>query len=92
MPDLVQEVDGSPGIMEIRWTWLPFCLAMDTDLIRHLDATLSAEFQDGEINESKITQRAIEVCCEFRPHFKNLRQALEAIAEVEWSETCENNP
>ena len=86
MPELVQPNAEDPGILEIKWTWLPFNLAIDNTLMKELDQRLHQEFKGTIPNFDVLSERVIDHCCELKPHFKGLRPALEAIRKVKWDE------
>jgi hypothetical protein len=54
---LVHPIKDKPGAWEVAWTWLPFFLAADRDLIRAVDKTMAEEFAGKAPAEEAMDQR-----------------------------------
>jgi hypothetical protein len=77
-------------VFEVAWTWVPFFIADDRELIKSADTELRELFSGKEFlatsqSEDELMLRmheaVIDMVCEKYP-MKGLRQYLEAICEV----------
>lgn len=75
-----------PETWEVRWQWMPFFIAADTDLIKAVDESLTTTFVNrdaGDINlQWEMHQAVITLVVEKHP-IPGLRSYLEAISSVE---------
>lgn len=39
------------GRLEVKWTWMPYFLASDTELIRSVDGSLTEKFKGKELTQ-----------------------------------------
>jgi len=85
---LVHEKKGRPGVFEVAWTWMPFFLADDRELIKSVDAELKELFGGQEMNAHdadalmlRMHEVVIDIVCRKYP-IKGLLRYLEAICEV----------
>ncbi len=86
VPDLVQPTFDDASILEVKWTWLPFFLAMDAELVKNMDRKLSEEFSGQEPDLVLLNARVIDMCCEAHPTLEGLREALELLTRVSWND------
>ena len=78
-----------PGVWEVAWTWLPFFLAADHDLVKSVDKSLNDEFfgsksevpEDILALESKMHEKVISLIIKKYP-IPGLDQYIRAIGEV----------
>lgn len=95
MPSLVarkktkQSEQGSPRVSyEVRTVYLPFFLAANQDLLRHVDKRLKERFQGRRIMEGSTeieresTSVVIDAILEKNP-VKGLREVLEALEKMQ---------
>jgi hypothetical protein len=76
------------GKWEVKWTWLPYFLAADIELIKHVDKVMTQEYSGAEVEENQDLQllnmhnRVVELITEKYP-IPGLINYLYAIAHVE---------
>lgn len=81
---LVAETDG---VVEIRWTWLPFWLAMNPELVAALERDLRAHIRVGEpLTDALLDSwhdRVVAAIEKKFPNFTGLSAFLNALKEVQ---------
>jgi len=82
---LVHEVKDKPGVFEVKWTWLPYFLAADAELVRAVDEKLNESFSGAPPSEElmdEIHGTVIDVIMDKYP-IPGLSWYLSAIKEVQ---------
>jgi hypothetical protein len=86
---LVHEIKGRQGKWEVAWTWLPYFLASDRDLIRKVDKEMTKEVRTAirlDLPEEDLLVRmhnkVIDLVVGAYP-ITGLRSYLEGLSEVE---------
>ncbi len=86
---LVQEIKGRVGKWEIAWTWMPYFLASDRDLIRKVDKEMTKELRTAlrlDLPEEDLLRRmhnkVIDMVVAAYP-LPGLREYLEGLEKVE---------
>jgi hypothetical protein len=76
------------GRWEVAWTWMPFFLAADTNLIKHVDSILTEEYKgsipngdDDQVLFKQMHDRVLSLITEKYP-MPGLHKYLSAIKEV----------
>lgn len=81
MPWMVHERKGNPGKWEVAWTWMPYFLASDRDLIKHVDERMTEALSDGPMSVPEMHQKVLELILQKRPML-GLKHYLEAVIHV----------
>lgn len=86
---LVHEIKGRRGKWEVAWTWMPYFLASDRDLIRKVDKEMTKEVRTAlrlDLPEDDLLLRmhnkVIDLVVAAYP-VQGLRLYLEGLREVE---------
>lgn len=86
---LVHEIKGRPGKWEVAWTWVPYFLASDRDLIRRVDKEMTKEVRTAvrlDLPEEDLLLRmhnkVIDIVVGAYP-IPGLRLYLEGLREVD---------
>jgi hypothetical protein len=86
---LVHERKDRPGKWEVAWTWLPYFLASDRDLIRKVDKAMTKEIRTAyrlglqdEFLLLRLHNRVLDLVTEVYP-IPGLRQYLSALEKVD---------
>jgi hypothetical protein len=86
---LVQEIKGRTGKWEVAWTWLPYFLASDRDLIRKVDKEMTKELRTAirlDLPEEELMLRmhnkVLDLVVATYP-LPGLREYLEGLEKVE---------
>jgi len=86
---LVHEVKDRPGKWEVAWTWMPFFLASDGELIKRVDKSMTKALRGaarmkttGEELHRLLHSKVLDLVAEAYP-LQGLRQYLEGIEGVE---------
>lgn len=58
---LVHEKKDSPGNLEVAWTWFPYFIAADTQLIRDVDKMLTGKYRARELSEELLHSMGVDV-------------------------------
>jgi len=78
---LVHERKGSPGKWEVAWTWLPYFLASDKDLIKYVDEEMTKELSERQPSVRWMHWKVIDLILQKRPML-GLKSYLEAVSGV----------
>lgn len=85
---LVHRIKDRPGKWEVAWTWLPYFLASDRDLIRRVDKAMTKVVRevsrlglDEEELLFRMHNKVLDLVVEAYPH-PGLRQYLEGVEGV----------
>jgi hypothetical protein len=85
MPSLVEKTEDGRrgGIWEVKWTWMPAFLAMDTNLVKAVDEKLNQLFAGGDPPIPGVLDRAVikEICRRYP--MTGLGEALQALVAVD---------
>lgn len=89
---LVHQRKQGHGKWEVAWTWMPYFLAADTELIKHVDQGLTKEFkgttfdtETPEVTESivqRMHEKVLDLIEEKYP-MPGLRHYLSTISHVQ---------
>ena len=86
---LVQEIKGRVGKWEIAWTWMPYFLASDRDLIKRVDKEMTKELRTAlrlDLPEEDLLRRmhnkVLDLVVAAYP-LPGLREYLEGLEKVE---------
>lgn len=86
---VVHEKRKKPGKLEVAWTWFPFFIAADSDLIESVDTRMTEMFSGQDLRchdvgalMLRMHNEVLDMVCA-RYQFKGLRKYLEAICEVD---------
>lgn len=85
---LVHEIKDRVGKWEVAWTWMPYFLASDRDLIRRVDKEMTKELRTAarlDLSEEDFLRRmhnkVLDLVVEAYP-VPGLRRYLEGLEEV----------
>lgn len=70
------------GVLEVRWSWLPFWIAMNPAVITSLDRFVQARIAAGVTDIPTLHADVISNLAEQFPGITGLARALDAIREV----------
>lgn len=86
---LVHESKGHSGKWEVAWTWMPYFLASDGELIRRVDKAMTKALRDAarmEVNGEELTlllhSKVLDLVVDAYP-LQGLRQYLKGVEGVE---------
>jgi hypothetical protein len=86
---LIHEKKQGHGKWEVAWTWLPYFLASDKSLVKHVDEGLNHSFkgtpvevEGGSTMLEQMSREVIRLILEKYP-MKGLREYLEATIGLE---------
>ena len=88
MPSLVEKTGEGKrgGIWEVKWTWMPAFLAMDTSLVTAVDQHLNELFAGEEPPDQEVLEQAVvDLVCE-KYTMDGLKEVLVAIRKVDPTE------
>jgi len=95
---LVQEKKVGHGRWEVAWTWLPFFLASDSSLHKHVGQKMTEEFKGQAVEEDqaqknalllRMHNRVLDLILE-RYSIPGLRQYLESVIHLRADEEITN--
>ena len=81
MPWLVHERKGSPGKWEVAWTWMPYFLASDKELIKYVDEKMTEELSKAQLSVPEMHKKVLELILQ-RHSMLGLKHYLEAVIHV----------
>lgn len=58
---LVHEKKASPGCLEVAWTWFPYFIAADTQLIKYVDMLLTSKYRAKELTDENLDAMGVDV-------------------------------
>jgi hypothetical protein len=58
---LVYEKKGSPGSLEVAWTWFPYFIAADAQLIKDVDKMLTSKYRARELTDENLYAMGVDV-------------------------------
>lgn len=77
----------SDGVVEVRWTWLPFWLAMNPEFVAKLERELRARVVVGEPLTPELLDSwhatVVDTIEKSFPNFTGLRAFFDALKEVQ---------
>lgn len=81
---LVFERKDKPGTMEVAWTWMPFFIAADNELIKDVDRKMSEMFKGStpEKNTLKVMHAWVIRIVTDKYRIPGLKEYLYAIEKV----------
>jgi len=83
---LVHPKKDTEGKWEVAWMWLPHFLAIDSEMVKHVDQEMTARFKGADMSDIsmglKMNQAVIEIIQDKCQGIKNLDYYLGAITGV----------
>jgi len=75
-----------PGRLEIRYTWLPTWMGINSSFLARLDAQIGKAFIGRPMNEATLAEAheaVVDVICTSFPQIQGLRDYIDALKFVE---------
>jgi hypothetical protein len=81
---LVHQRKANPRVLEVAWTWVPFWLAADKNLIAKIDQELTKQFKGQEMTPDLLVELDKMVKSKILEAYKiqGLDKVLEALGEI----------
>lgn len=79
-----REANSEKGRWEVAWTWLPYFIATNPDVIKHVALEMTKRFQNREVNDDLIKEMhdtVIDLICD-KIQIKGLRVYLTSLIAV----------
>ncbi len=79
---MVLENKDKPGVWQVAWTWMPYFLAADTELVKYVDQEMTELFADRSPTAAEMHEAVVALIEEKYP-IKGLRPWLQEIIRVQ---------